>query len=349
MHFTINNEKFQLQTTRLTVQVVRSIIILMPEIIVFLASLAVVIKGSDWLGRASVNWAKQFGLPNFIVGATFVAAATSLPELVIAFVAGPISHEPKLALGAVLGSPLINIGIILALALYFTKQRPSLGYFSRAINIFIVLSALLLVISLNSSFGNPISLLLLALGVLFVLLEFVIGKKSQTIFENLEHRFEMIVGFFSFTREREILFEFIFGGLFLVLGGSFLVSSALAIASTYHINELFLGSTLIAFGTSLPELLTTINSLVNKREDLAIGVLVGASVMDLSLGVGLATLSGQTSLSLPINLLFFLPLVAIGVLVAISFWKKIPLPLISLLLVSSVVLFLLLFSFYQLT
>ena len=235
----------------------------MPEIIVFLAALAICIKGSDWLGRSSVNWAKQFGLPSFIVGATFVAVATSLPELVVATIAGPINHEPSLALGAVLGSPLINIGIILAITLFVTKQRPQLGYFSRAINIFIVLAILLLVISVNTSFGSPINLLLIALGILFVMLEFVIGKKSQTIFENIEHRFQMIVGFFSFTKSRETLFEFIFGTVFLLVGSSFMVTSALSIASTFGINELFLSATIIALGTSLPELITTIDALLH--------------------------------------------------------------------------------------
>lgn len=319
----------------------------MPEIIVFLAALAICIKGSDWLGRSSVNWARQFRLPSFIVGATFVAVATSLPELVIATVAGPINHEPNLALGVVLGSPLINIGIILALSLFVTKQRPKLGYFSRAINIFLVLAILLLVISLNTSFGNPINILLIALGILFVMLEFVIGGKSQTISENIEHRFQIIVGFFSFTKERESLFEFIFGALFLLVGSSFMVTSALSIASTFGINELFLSATIIALGTSLPELVTTLNALVHKREDLALGVLVGASVIDLSIGVGLGSLFSQTRINYPINLIFFIPLILVGVLCLLTFWKKIPIQVIAGVLMTSVFLFVVIFSIYE--
>ena len=73
----------------------------MPEIIVFFISLAIVIKGSNWLGRSGIVWAQKLGLPSFVIGATFVALATSLPELAVATIAGPIYKEPLLALGVV--------------------------------------------------------------------------------------------------------------------------------------------------------------------------------------------------------------------------------------------------------
>lgn len=319
----------------------------MPEIIVFIISIAIVIKGSDWLGRSGVIWAQKFGLPSFVIGATFVAAATSLPELAVATIAGPIYKEPLLALGAVFGAPLINIGVILALIFFFTQKRPSLGYFSRAINIFIVLTFLLFVISLNIPFGSLLSPLLISLGVLFLLLEFVIGNKSHSLFENVENRFQTLVGFFSFTKERETLFEFIFGFVFLILGSSFMVNSALAIASSFKLDELFFSATVVALATSLPELITTINSLIHKREDLAIGTLVGASVIDLSIGVGLASFMTQTQILPPINLIITVPLILCGVFCLLSFWEKVPLRLIALLLTTTFFIYLLIFTVKQ--
>lgn len=319
----------------------------MPEIIVFIISLAIVIKGSDWLGRSGVTLAQKFGLPSFVIGATFVALATSLPELAIATIAGPIYKEPLLALGVVFGSPLINIGIILAIILFFSQKRPSLGYFSRSINIFIVLTFLLFIISLNVPFGSLLSPLLISLGILFLLLEFVIGNKSQTLFEDIGNRFQVLVGFFSFTKERETLFEFVFGFVFLIIGSSFMVTSALSISNSFRIDELLLSATVVALGTSLPELITTVNSLIHKREDLAIGALVGASVIDLSVGVGIASFLTQTQISYPINLILTVPLIFCGIFCLFTLWKKIPLRIVALLLMAVFFVYLLTFSILE--
>ncbi len=319
----------------------------MPEIIVFTVATAVAIKGADWIGRSGIAFAKQFGLPNFVIGATLVSLATTLPELTIAVLAGPISEEPNLGLGTVLGSPIINLGLIFGIFFLFANKRPTLGYFSRAVNIFIVLAILLLAISSNTVFGGSLSLLLIALGILFILLEIVIGKRSQTLFENIENRFEIFVGFFSFTKERETLFEFIFGIIFLILGCSFMVNSALSLANFLGISELFFSATILALAAALPEMITTINSIIHKREDLALGNLVGSSVIDLSIGVGLATLIHPVEINYPLNFIIFIPLILIGLVCLLSLWKKVPLIVVAGFLLSIFAVFLLAFTAYS--
>lgn len=319
----------------------------MPEIIVFFISLAITIKGSDWVGRSGIIWAQKLGLPSFVIGATVLALATSLPELFIATLSGPFYKEPLLALGVVFGSPLINIGVILALIWFFSQTRPTLGYFSRAVNIFIVISFLLLVVSLNIPFGNIVSVLLIALGLLFLILEFVIGRRSQTLVENIGHRFSELVGFFSFAKERELIFEFIFGLTFLIIGSSFMVNSALAVSNLFKIDELFFSATVVAVATSLPELITTISSLAHKRGELAIGTLIGASVIDLSIGVGLATFRTPIQLTLPTSLLLTLPLLLFGVFCLFSFWEKISLKFLAVLLSTTYLTYLIIFSLKQ--
>lgn len=90
-----------------------SIIETMPEIIIFVVALLAAIRGADWVGRASINFAKRLGVSSFVIGATFVAIATTLPELTVALISGVVNKNPLYGLGNVLGSPIINIGLIL--------------------------------------------------------------------------------------------------------------------------------------------------------------------------------------------------------------------------------------------
>lgn len=319
----------------------------MPEIIVFIIALVIAIRGADWIGRSSIVYAKKLGLPHFVIGATLVSVATALPGLAVAAIAGTIDKDPQLALGSVLGSPLINLGIILGIFFFFSKSRPKIGYYSRAINIFIVIAILLLVISVSSDFGGLVSWLLIALGLLFLLLEFTIGKKSQTLWDKIESRFESATSIFSFHQKRESLLEFIFGAIFLAVGSYFLVNSSLSIAGSLKVPELFLSITLVALSTSFPELITMITSLVQKRDGLAFGNLVGASVIDLTIGVGLATTVNHTAIAYPANYLIFLPMLLMGAICLLALWKKIPLMVIGGLLLSTAFIFLLLFSLHE--
>lgn len=319
----------------------------MPEIIVFLLSLATTIRGADWLGKSAVSWGKNIGLPHFVIGATFISVATTLPEITFATFSSLVNKEPQLALGAVIGSALINSGLLLGFYFFFFKKRPLLGYFSRAVNIFFVISILLLVISVNISFGNFVSFLLIALGGLFIFLEFIIGSKSQNLAEKLESRFEGFISIFNFAKNKSIVFEFIFGIIFLIIGSSLMVTSSLSIANSFRLDELYLSVTVVALGTSLPELIILLNCLKNGKEGVSIGNLVGSSVINLTIGVGIATFLTKTIIIFPINLIIFIPLIIIGVLMILSFWGKFSLRLIGSLLVSTIIIFFLIFSFYE--
>lgn len=309
----------------------------MPEIIVFLIGLAAAIRGADWIGKSSIAVAKKFGISHVVIGATLVTIATTLPELTIATIAGPINKEPQLALGTVIGSPIANLGLILGALFLVSRNRPSFGYYSRSILIFTVISILLLIISLNTNFGGFLSGLLICLGTLYLSLEFVIGKR-ETLVDQIKTRFEALVSLFDFAENKREVFEFVFGALLLAFGSKFLVDSSLVLTSNFHINELVLSLVFIALGTSLPELFTTINSFIYKREGISVGNLVGASVVDATVGVGLATLFSPISIPRPVNYLIFIPLVVIGFLAIFVLWKKASVRFVGLALIASALL-----------
>lgn len=319
----------------------------MPEIIVFVISLAAAIRGADWIGRSAVVFAKEKGIPHIVIGATIVSLATTLPELTVATISSFANKDSQIALGVVLGSPLTNIGFILGLFFLFSNHQPQIGYFSRSINLLIVISLLLLVITLNRDIGGILSVLLIILGILYLVLEYLINKKTQPLEDKVETRFESFLSIFSFTKDKAIYFEFVLGAILLAVGSKYVADTSIALASFFHINEFLISITLLAIGTSLPELFTTINSLIYKRANLSIGNLVGASVIDLTIGVGLGTLFHSGTITYPNNLIIFSALILIGIFSLLSLWKKVPTAFVGSLLLGTALLFFVLFGLYN--
>src|SRR3989344_734841 len=262
----------------------------MPEIIIFVVALIAAIRGADWVGKASITFAKRLGVSQFIIGVTFVSLATTLPELTVAFISGTINHNPLFGLGNVLGSPIINIGLILGSYFMISKHQPSLGYYSRAINIFIIISVILLIVSFFRPIGGLLSIFLIFFGVAFIVLEFLLSQRTRGLIDGVENRFDKFISFFQLAGNRDVILEFFFGTILLLFGCKFLVDSGVTLANNFGVDSFLISATVLAAGTSLPELVTMITSVVKKRDGISIGNLVGASVIDATIGVGLATI-----------------------------------------------------------
>lgn len=301
----------------------------MSEIVIFTVALIAAIRGADWIGKASITFAKRLGVSPFVIGATFVSLATTLPELTVGFISGTFNHDPLFGLGNVLGSPIINIGLILGSFFIIAKHQPSLGYYSRAINIFIIVSFILLIASFFVPIGGLLSLFLILSGLAFIVLEYLLSQREGGLIDSIESRFEKFISFFHLVGNRDVILEFIFGTALLIFGCKFLVDSGITIANNIGVDDFFISATLLAIGTSLPELITMITSLVKKRDGVSIGNLVGASVIDITLGTGLATIVKPATLSTPFNLLFFGIMIALGIICLIALWKKVRIEIIG--------------------
>lgn len=321
----------------------------MPEIIIFAVALLAAIRGADWVGRASIIFAKRIGVSSFVIGATLVAVATTLPELTVAFISGIVEDNPAYGLGNVLGSPIVNLGIILGTFFILKRKHPSLGYYSRALNIFIAVSVILFLISVTKPIGGLLSFFLIIFGFVFLILEFLLIQRTQTFLDEVENRFERFISFFHLAGSKDVIFEFVFGTALLLFGSKFLVDSGTAIANSLHVDTFFISATVLALGTSMPELITMLNSLVHNRMNLSMGNLVGASVLNLTLGVGFATIAKPVSLEAPFNYLFFVTMFLIGVVALSTLWQKLRIEVMGLVLVVLAVGFLILLSVLEFT
>jgi cation:H+ antiporter len=267
----------------------------MPELIIFAISITAVIIGADWLGNSATHIAKRFSLPKVIIGATIVSLATTLPEIVIAGVSG-WEGSPEVGLGTVFGSPLVNIGLIFGIFLLLSKPSFDKAYYLRTVKFFVLTLFLVLILSFGGNVSPVSGFILIFFGVIYLVIQTMIGKQEESLLEQIENRFENLKDFFTQRENYHQIFYLIIGSILLVFGAYFLVGSAVSLAEILSVPQVVIGFVIIAFGTSIPELFTTLNSIIKNRVGIGAGNLFGASVLDLTFALGLGSIFNGSNL-----------------------------------------------------
>lgn len=267
------------------------------EYIILIASLAGIVFGADYLVAGAVTIAKKYRVSDFVIGAAIVGVGTSMPEFVVSFL-GALNGNADVAIGNVVGSNVFNIlGIAGVTALFFpiVIDKKNLKF---EIPLCIGVSMLLTVFALNFFNGTPATisrvdgLLLLAGFVLFMWYSFFRDRKdNMTITVDAE---EISPLWIALTK--------VVGGLvLLVTSCDLFVDNAVLIAKSFGVNDAFISLTLIACGTSLPELAASVAAAVKKNTDMALGNIIGSNIFNITLILGLSsqimplTSSGITS------------------------------------------------------
>jgi len=259
----------------------------MPELFVFIISLIAVIVGADWLGNSASHFAKKFALPKVLIGATIVSFATTLPEITIAGISG-LEGASEVGLGTVFGSPLVNIGLMFGILLIFSPPLTDKSYFSRTIKFFLVALGLILILSFTDGITRISGCILIIFGFIYLFIQLIAGKSEESFLEQIENRFEKLTSFFSQQKNYYDIIYFILGSILLVTGAHFLVNSTIYLAEIIGASQVVVGFIIIAFGTSIPEILTTFNSIIRNRPSISAGNLFGASIFDITFALGLS-------------------------------------------------------------
>lgn len=243
-------------------------------VLLFVIGLVLIIKGGDFFVDAASWIAEVSGIPNFIIGATIVSIATTLPELLVSIMA-TAGGQTGIAVGNAVGSVTANTSLILAISLVFAPCVVSRKQFGLKGFLMILSSVLLFVLSLSGHLKLlPSLLLFIVLGV-FVYENIVSAKKEGEKVERrrIENKKEIVVN----------ILKFIFGAAGIVVGARLLVDNGTVIAEKLGVPDSIIGVTMIAIGTSLPELTTAIIALVKKKGNLSLGNIVGANIIDMTL------------------------------------------------------------------
>lgn len=266
-------------------------------IFLFLVGIVFIVKGGDYFVDASSWIAEVSGIPKLIIGATLVSLATTLPEMLVSTMAAA-KGKVDMSIGNAVGSVTANIGLIMAISLIcmpaVIKRADYLlkSIFMLAASVFIVLSGFL------GQVGMGVSVALLVIFCLFLWENVASAKRAmrEDKESNKSHK-----GWKDIERKEIILnlLKFVIGAIGIVWGADLLVDNGSELARFVGISERIIGVTLIAVGTSLPELITTITSIVKKQSSLSVGNILGANIIDLTLILPLSSLvSGK---ALPIG------------------------------------------------
>ncbi len=285
---------------------------MLENLLLLLAGLAGLFYGGNWLVRGASNLAMSFGVSILIIALTFVAIGTSMPELLVS-VQAALAGKSDLAIGNVLGSNIANIGLILGATGLIAPLSVKAVLLRREIPIMILFTVFTYILTLDGQIGRVDGLLLLFSFAGFNSMFYFLAKKEQDAGDHLlaDVDDEQITS--KLGRPKEFLFLML-GIAALVVGSRLMVEGAVNIARLVGISELVIAITLVAFGTSLPELAASLSAAFHKKTDLAIGNIVGSNIANLLLILGVTSLLRPIAVSRAEVQFEFLVMIAFAVL-----------------------------------
>lgn len=277
-------------------------------VVIFIVGLVLVIKGGDWFVDSASWFAEATGIPKFVVGATIVSFATTLPELLVS-VRAAMNGSAGLAIGNAVGSVTANTTLIMGVSLVAMAGVVNRKSFALKGGLFLASIVGLTLLSLGNQLPTWSAFVLWAIFLVFMVSNLIEGKKGA---EN-----DTLDTFEKKDIPSKILW-FILGTASIVFGAEFLVSSGKTIATGIGISETIIGFTVIALGTSLPELVTTLTAIRKKESSLSVGNIVGANIIDTTLILPLCAVINGTPLPVErINLVFDFPVCILACAVAV--------------------------------
>jgi cation:H+ antiporter len=261
------------------------------NLVYFVMGLLMLYYGANWLVKGSSSLARNLGLTPLVIGLTVVAFGTSAPELFISVVSS-IKDKSMIAVGNVVGSNICNIGLVLGLAAVIHPTTSNRSVYRRDIPIMLGVSIYLLLISFDSKIGRIEGASLLGGIILYTYFNYYIAvKESQRNLKSDSIAFVHAVEEIEYvtSRSRQVLLIAV-GIIGVVVGAEVLIDSAVAIMKIFNVSEKFIGLTVVALGTSLPELATSVVAALRKEMDISIGNLVGSNVFNILSVLGAASL-----------------------------------------------------------
>ena len=254
---------------------------LMPDLAVLISGIVVLYFGAVWLVRGASRLASSLGVSPIVVGLTIVSLATSAPELVVCLVAA-LQGNPGLAIGNVMGSNLANIGLILGLTSLVHPLEVKHRVVWREMPVMLLITFAIYPIAFDRVLSRMDGFMLLLVLLAYLVWVFRSGhpdeiKSSHGPRDSMATSEEAA----SLLNLKDIG-HVALGSAFLVLGGYCIVKGAVEVASALGISEVIIGLTVVAIGTSLPELATSLVAAMRQEVDIAVGNIIGSNIFNLT-------------------------------------------------------------------
>ena len=284
------------------------------NILLIALGFVLLVKGADFLVDGASGVAKRFHIPEIIIGLTIVSIGTSMPELFVS-ITSAIDGYSDMAIGNVIGSNLCNLLLILGISaainpIIFKKE-------TKLIEIPICLGVSIVFLIL-ANIGNSISridaIILIALFIGFICYTIMMAKKGEDFDEISEEEKQRSA---EEGKKRKIIVNIIYiivGIIALKIGGDLVVEYSEKIAKMFNVSDKIIGLTIVAIGTSLPELVTSVTAALKKNSDIAIGNIIGSNIFNMLLIIGAAAAISPMNYNTSYNLQMGILIVATIVL-----------------------------------
>ncbi len=258
------------------------VITMVVSVVLLILGFVMLIKGADLFVDGASKIAAKLKVPLIVIGLTIVAFGTSAPEAAIS-INSAFQNNAGIAVGNVIGSNILNVLLILGMAALFTAVPVKKTTFKYEIPFVIIITVIMLLLGIiGGSIGKLDSVILLVLFVAFFVYLIILSKKGDgDAGDDVPQLTE------KDTVLKMILF-IIIGLAAIVLGSDFTVTGATTIAEALNVDDRIIGLTIVAFGTSLPELVTSVTAARKHQADIAIGNIIGSNIFNILFVIGLA-------------------------------------------------------------
>lgn len=259
------------------------------QVILLTVGFVMLMKGADWFVEGASNIADRFGIPQLIIGLTIVAMGTSAPEAAVS-ISAALQQSAGITIGNVVGSNIMNILLILGLTSVITVIAVQKSTIKAEIPFLIGISFLLPILGLvDGIVGRMDGVILWLLFILYLFYLFRMAKKGQ---ENKEDAIDLeeMPQMDENAPMWKMVFMIVVGAGLIIWGADIAVDAATVIAQIFGMSDRLIGLTIVAFGTSLPELITSVTAAVRGKADIAVGNIVGSNVFNLLFVVGTTAL-----------------------------------------------------------
>ncbi len=249
----------------------------MMALLLLIIGFVMLVKGADWFVEGAAGIATQFKIPQLVIGLTIVAIGTSAPEAAVS-ISAALKGNADVSIGNVVGSNILNILIILGLSSLLSRLKVAKSTIKYEIPFMCFATILLFVQGLDGTISLIEGIILWVVFIIYLLYLLNMAKNNPEE-DNIK---EISIG-------KALLFTII-GLLFIILGSNYAVDGATGLARILGLSERFIGLTIVALGTSLPELFTSVSAAKKGNADIAIGNIVGSNLFNILFVIGTSSL-----------------------------------------------------------
>lgn len=289
---------------------------LFKSILFLFIGFVLLIKGADFFVDGSSSVAKKLRVPSLIIGLTIVAMGTSLPEFAVSFTAS-LSGNNALAVSNVIGSNIFNLVVVCGCCSLFAPLAIDKKTLTREFPFSIICVFLLMILGFTGMLlGRAEGLIFLALFIAYILYVVRNAMKSRALTANALENSE-----YKILPVWQCVLYIVGGAVAIKFGGDFVVSGASDIASTIGLTQNLIGLTIVALGTSLPELVTSITAARKKEVDMALGNVIGSNIFNILLILGVSSAISPIEI-ISENIIDIVILFVMSVIVFVFSWSK---------------------------